>query len=136
MARGEVPRHGGVVAAGRRVLLLARDRDVLVAAVPLRAVADHHEVRGQRREAADDGLVVHRAVVEVGDRRQDHEAGPFAFGFWIRSFTFTYSSTMPLSTGNAPVPIIAWPVGVFDGDAPTVACVNHAPPPMIDFRYG
>ncbi len=63
-------------------------------------------------------------------------AGPFAFGFSIRLFTFTYSSTMPLSAGNAPVPIIAWPVGVFDGDAPTVACVNHAPLPMIDFRYG
>ena len=61
-------------------------------------------------------------------------AGPLALGFWIRLFTSMYSSTMPLSLGNAPVPISAWPVGVFDGEAPTVACVNQAPSPMIDFR--
>ena len=61
-------------------------------------------------------------------------AGPFALGFWIRPFTRTYSSTKPVRIGKAPVPMMECPVGVFDGDAPTVTWVNHAPCARSDRR--
>ena len=60
--------------------------------------------------------------------------GPFSLGFWIRSLTSTYSSVNPCLSGKAPVPIVAWLTGVLDGDAPAVACVNHAPCFASDFR--
>ena len=62
--------------------------------------------------------------------------GPFSFGFWMRPFTRRYSSTIPLCIGNAPVPISACPVGVFEGDEPTVTWSNQAPSAISDFRYG
>ena len=69
----------------------------------------------------------------VGSRRN---AGPFAFGFSIVFATRMYSSFIPWWSGYAPVPIVAWIVGVFDGEEPTVALVNHAPCGISDFRYG
>jgi hypothetical protein len=63
-------------------------------------------------------------------------AGPFAFGFWIRPFTRTYSSTKPVRMGKAPVPMMECPVGVFDGEAPTVTWVNQAPCGRSERRYG
>src|SRR3954468_24671061 len=69
----------------------------------------------------------------VGSRRN---AGPFAFGFSIVFATRMYSSFIPWWSGYAPVPIVAWIVGVFDGDDPTVAFVNQAPCGISDLRYG
>src|SRR5438105_2017792 len=43
---------------------------------------------------------------------------------------------MPLLEGNAPVPIVAWIGGVFDGEEPDVACVYSAPCGMSEWRYG
>src|SRR5437763_452046 len=63
-------------------------------------------------------------------------AGPLALGFSILPLIEMYSSTIPLCIGNAPVPISACPVGVFEGDDPTVAWVNQAPLLMSAFRYG
>jgi len=67
----------------------------------------------------------------LGSRRK---AGPFALGFWILPFTRMYSSTKPVRLGKAPVPRIECPVGVFDGDAPTVTWVNQAPSERSESR--
>ena len=46
------------------------------------------------------------------------------------------SSSVPDVRGYAPVPIVEWIGGVFDGEDPIVSLVNHDPLFMIDFRYG
>src|SRR3954452_6396893 len=43
---------------------------------------------------------------------------------------------MPFREGNAPVPIVAWIGGVFDGEDPDVAWVYNAPFGKSEWRYG
>ncbi len=46
------------------------------------------------------------------------------------------SSVNPWRVGSAPVPIVAWLTGVFEGEAPAIVFVNHAPSFRSERRYG
>ena len=120
------PRRAGSTRRPRRrsvspPICCAHDRDVAVAAVPHRAVAHHHRVRRERRDVAHDRLVVVRGR---RGRRTSARAGAAARrrrGGSARRRCRTYSSTKPDVVGYAPVPIAAWPGGVFEFEIPTNA---------------